>query len=170
MEVILLVAHKLGEAGDIVRVANGYAKNYLFPKLIAVIANENNKKNVNDQKLSLKKASEDLFEQTKALHSQIINYEAPNFIKQASDDNKLFGSVTRRDIANVIAEKYPNFTYENVVLDNPLKYIGIHKIFISLHHKLPRIELIINIARSEQEATNAKNKFLAASQEDKKAD
>jgi large subunit ribosomal protein L9 len=165
MEVILLSAHSLGEAGQIVRVANGYAKNYLFPKRIAVVANEANKQNVEDRKLSLQKASDELFTEAQALHAEISNYQAPTFIKQAADDNKLFGSVTKRDIATVIAAQYPRFTHESVVLNNPLKYTGIYKVLLSLHHKLPKIELLINIARSEQEATNAKNKFLAEQQE-----
>lgn len=161
MEVILLSAHNLGEAGDVVRVANGYARNYLFPKKIAVVANEQNKEDVKNRKKALEKASEEFLAQTKILHNEISNYQMPNFIRQAGDDNKLFGSVAKRDIASLIAEKYPSFNHEHVILNNPLKYIGIHKVAISLHHKLPNLYLLVNVARSEQEAINAKNKFLA---------
>jgi len=165
MEVILLLAHNLGEAGDVVKVANGYARNYLFPNKIAVLANERNKEDVQNRKLSLEKASEDLLSELRIVQEQMADYQLPDFIRQAGDDNKLFGSVTRKDIASKIAEKHASFSYDNVHLDSPIKYIGIHKVTLSLHHKLPKLTILVNIARSEQEAITAKNKFLAENQE-----
>jgi large subunit ribosomal protein L9 len=159
MEVILLSDHSLGEAGKILKVANGFAKNYLIPKRIAIPATQENKDYFVEKKQMIDQNNEELLHRAQELLASMVHYKLPNFIRHASDDNKLFGSVSKRDIASLIAEDFPSITHENILLANPLKTLGVFKVLISVHPKLKAIELIANIARSEQEAAVALDRF-----------
>jgi len=147
MEVILLSDHSLGEAGKILKVANGFAKNYLIPKRIAIPATQENKDYFVEKKQIIDQNNEELLHRAQELLASMEHYKLPNFIRHASDDSKLFGSVSKRDIASLIAEDFPSITHENI------------KVLISVHPKLKAIELIANIARSEQEAAVALDRF-----------
>lgn len=166
MQVILLKhLRKRGKISDVIDVKPGYARNYLLSHNIAIRATEENKLLIENQKHSLeeknaaaKTSAEDL---TKEISSKEII-----FIKQASEDGHLFGSVTNKDIAHKLSEILPHkVSHSSVMLPASIKTIGIFPVEIELHAEVITNVLIV-IARSETQAIEAiKNYKIANSAE-----
>ncbi len=122
----------LGDMGTIVEVKNGYGRNYLLPRNLAVDANPKNIKEFEHQKKiilskakKVKQSAEDLAEQISKLS---IIIEA-----QAGEEDKLFGSVTSKDIAEAIAQQGVKVDKRKVLLEEPIKRIGIHEVTVKVH-------------------------------------
>ena len=150
MEVILLEKiKKLGDVGNLVHVKDGYARNYLFAKNKALRATKENKEKFQAQK--------DLIEKNNAEKKKIAlqNFEKINnktlpIIRQAGDDGRLYGSVTNKDIANILLSNFNiNLSIENVILHNKIKEIGLHNVNLALHADV-EVTIKINVARSEE--------------------
>ncbi|MCF8462599.1 MAG: 50S ribosomal protein L9 [Rickettsiaceae bacterium] len=153
MEIVLLKdCFNLGKFGDLVKVAPGYARNYLIPKKIAVAATAESKEYIASKKQELAELNANLKAQAQTILDHLMNYNLPAFIRQSADDNKLFGSVTKRDIAAVIAADFPSIAVENILLMNPIKNLGVYRVSILVHPELSKHELKVIIARSEEEA------------------
>jgi len=152
MYVILLErVEKLGAMGDVVRVKDGYARNYLLPKGKALRSNEANRKVFEAQREVLEARNAERKSQAEA---QAGNIDGKTFvvIRQAGESGQLYGSVSTRDIADIInAETGASISRNQVVLETPVKTIGLTQVKISLHPEVPTT-ITLNVARSEDEA------------------
>ncbi|HLH10129.1 MAG TPA: 50S ribosomal protein L9 [Terriglobales bacterium] len=124
MEVILKEdVPKLGARGDVVKVAEGYGRNYLLPKKLAIEANAGNKNVIEQMKAAaIRRAQKDKAD-AEALAQQLANVSL-SFTRRAGEHDQLFGSVTSSDIAAELEKKGFNIDRRKIVLDEPLKTIG----------------------------------------------
>ena len=152
MKIILLEKiEKLGSLGDQVEVKNGYARNYLLPTGKALRATEENIKYFEEKASDLKKKNDkDVKEANKFLDK--ITEKTFVVIRQAGENGQLFGSVTTRDIANLLKDNGIDQIKKNQVsLLEPIKALGIVDVKVNLHAEVSTI-IKINIARTEEEA------------------
>ncbi|MFQ5964843.1 MAG: 50S ribosomal protein L9 [Candidatus Scalinduaceae bacterium] len=134
---ILLVKEiqKLGKIGDIVNVANGYARNYLLPKKFAIIATPGS---IEQAKLLRKKQEEKLkdeIEKLQALAKEISNVSCTITVK-TNKEGKLFGSITAHHIANVLSEKGFEVDENMVILETPIKKCDLYNVTVVLHPEI----------------------------------
>ncbi len=155
MEVILLKSYqKLGKFGQIVDVARGYFRNYLHGNDIAMLATKSNIEIFEKQKAELevnnlrtKKRSEEIAEK--------INGAIFSFVKQCGDDGRLYGSLSIKEVAKEIKDKFNiEVKSNNIKFAEPVKVTKIYKAFLSLHNEVS-IEILLNVARTESEASEA---------------
>ncbi|MBH20647.1 MAG: 50S ribosomal protein L9 [Rhodobiaceae bacterium] len=152
MKIILLEKiEKLGQLGDVVNVKNGYARNFLLPKAKALRATDDNLKYFESKSVEIRKKNDKEMASAAKL-SGSINNKTFVVIRQAGENGQLFGSVTTRDIANILSDDgIPEITRNQVSLVEPIKALGIVDVRIDLH---PEVSVIIklNIARTTEEA------------------
>ena len=151
MEIILLErVEKLGAIGDVVKVKDGFARNYLLPNKKALRANEANRKlfETNRAKIEEDNASR-RSEAEKASGS--VDGKTVKLIRQASNTGQLYGSVSARDIVEALETEGAKVTKSQVVLDRPIKAIGVHDVRIALHPEV-NVTVKVNVARSPEEA------------------
>jgi large subunit ribosomal protein L9 len=151
MEVILLErVAKLGQMGEIVRVKDGYARNFLLPRGKALRATENNKKHFDGQRAQLETRNLERKSEAAAV-AEKLNGQVFVILRQAGESGQLYGSVAPRDISD--AATAGGFTVERgqIVLNTPIKTLGLHKVPVHLH---PEVDIVIevNVARSADEA------------------
>ena len=151
MEVILLErVEKLGGIGDVVKVKNGFARNYLLPNKKALRANEANRKLFETNRKQIEQENADKrAEAEKAAKG--VDGKAVQLIRQASNTGQLYGSVSARDIVEALDAEGAKVTKSQVVLDRPIKAIGVHEIKIALHPEVA-VMVKVNVARSPEEA------------------
>ncbi len=151
MQVILLErVAKLGQMGEVVKVKEGYARNFLLPQGKALRASEANIKAFEAQKVQLEANNAE----TKAEAQKVadkLDGETFVVIRSASDAGALYGSVTTRDAADAATEAGFTLDRKQVVLGAPIKDLGLHDVVVVLH---PEVEatITLNIARSVEEA------------------
>lgn len=151
MEVILLErVEKLGAIGDVVKVKNGFARNYLLPNKKALRANESNRKLFETNRA---KIEEDNAEKRTAAEKAAsgVDGKSVQLIRQASNTGQLYGSVSARDIAEALEGVGAKVAKGQVVLDRPIKALGVHDIKIALHPEVA-VMVKVNVARSPEEA------------------
>ena len=151
MEVILLErVEKLGAIGDVVRVKDGFARNFLLPNKKALRANDANRKlfETNRARIEEDNASR-RSEAEKA--SKGVDGKTVKLIRQASNTGQLYGSVSARDIVDALAGEGAHVTKSQVVLARPIKAIGMHDVKIALHPEVS-VNVHVNVARSPEEA------------------
>lgn len=151
MDVILLERiEKLGQMGDVVSVKPGFARNYLLPQKKAMRATENNRNSFDGQRAQLETVN---LEQRGEAESVATKLDGLAFVvvRQASDNDQLYGSVTVRNVAQAITDA--GFTVESkqVQLARPIKTVGMHDVIVKLH---PEVSVTVraNVARSDEEA------------------
>ena len=133
MEVILRQSvEKLGSPGDVVKVSNGYARNYLLPRGIAVIATEGNKKQIEAQRQRLE-AAEDARRDQAASQATTLEQVSLTFSARVGDEGKLFGSVTSSDIVQQLEALGHKIEKRQVDLHEPIKALGVYRVPIRLH-------------------------------------
>ena len=155
MEVILLESFdRLGQIGDIVNVKNGFARNYLIPQKKALRANKENKEKFLKIKNDLLEKNKKIVEESKLILKKIENKDIV-FIRNASDNGQLYGSVSPKDIANYFNEKKIGIKPSNVNLHTSIKKIGIYDLNVKLHANVG-CNLKINVATSEENAKKQK--------------
>ena len=166
MDVILLErVGKLGKMGDTVRVRDGYARNYLLPEGKALRASEANKARFEREREQLEKRNLELKTDAQSV-ADLLEGKTFAIIRQAGETGQLYGSVSTRDIAEVVAAEGYKVSRQNIVLHVPIKTIGLHKVPVSLHSEV-EVEITINIARSPQEAERqARGEELNTREED----
>ena len=133
MKVILRKDNEpLGKTGDIIEVKRGYARNYLIPKGIALLANEKNLRRLEeDQKrMSFKKDRDKVNAEKLAAELAKVSCTAS---VQVGEENRVFGSVTSQDIAALLKEKGHDIDRRKIILDEPIKALGIYDVPIKLH-------------------------------------
>ena len=132
MEVILLKEHEsLGEIGDIVKVKPGYARNFLFPKGIAVRPSKQNVALAKEQKKTLQKRADRESKANQELAGELAKVEISIEVEVGEED-KMFGSVTNLDIHKALTEKDINIERQSILLDQPIKELGVHNVPIKL--------------------------------------
>ncbi|MEM9725042.1 MAG: 50S ribosomal protein L9 [Pseudomonadota bacterium] len=151
MEVVLLERiEKLGQMGDVVRVKNGYARNYLLPQSKALRATKENLARFEEQRAQLEARNLELKKEAAAV-AEKLDGEAFVVIRSASEAGNLFGSVTARDIADAATGGGFTVDRRQIALDKPVKELGLHPIRVVLHPEVDAT-IKINVARSEEEA------------------
>jgi large subunit ribosomal protein L9 len=151
MDVILLErVEKLGAIGDVVKVKDGFARNYLLPNKKALRANEANRKvfEANRAKIEEDNASRRTDAEKSA---KDVDGKTVQLIRQASNTGQLYGSVSARDIVELLDAEGAKVTKSQVVLDRPIKALGIHEVKIALHPEVA-VTVKVNVARSPEEA------------------
>jgi large subunit ribosomal protein L9 len=151
MDVILLERiEKLGTIGDVVKVKNGYARNFLLPRGKALRANESNRKvfEANREKIEATNAERRSGAETEA---QKVDGAKVQLIRQASNVGHLYGSVTARDLAEALEASGHKVAKNQIVLDKPIKSIGVQEVKIQLHPEVS-VTITVNVARSPEEA------------------
>lgn len=151
MDVILLErVEKLGQIGDVVSVKNGFARNFLLPRNKALRANAANKKLFEANRAQIE-ADNAKRRETATADATGIDGKTITLIRQASNTGQLYGSVSARDLAELLAEDGAKVAKSQIVLDRPIKTIGLHEIKIALHPEVS-VTIKVNVARSPEEA------------------
>jgi large subunit ribosomal protein L9 len=151
MEVILLERiGKLGQMGDVVKVKDGYARNFLLARGKALRATSDNKSKFEGMKVELKQKSDEAKGVAGQLASK-VDGKTYVVIRQASETGQLFGSVSTRDIASLISAGGDEVNRSAVVLNAPIKTIGAYKVPLDLHPDV-EVSVTVTVARSEAEA------------------
>jgi large subunit ribosomal protein L9 len=151
MHVILLERiGRLGQMGDVVRVRDGYARNFLLPQGKALRATEENRKHFEAQRVHLEARNLELKTEAEAVAKRL---DGQSFvaIRQAGDTGQLYGSVSTRDIAEVVTASGFAIDRRQVLLDRPIKALGLHELKLQLHPEVT-VSATLNVARSEDEA------------------
>ncbi len=151
MQVILLErVAKLGQMGDVVKVREGYARNFLLPQGKALRASEANLQAFESQKAQLEARNLETRKEAEALAGK-LDGTSHVVIRSASEAGALYGSVTPRDIADVLAEAGFTVERKQIVLHEPIKALGLHEVGVALHPEVD-VAVTINVARSTEEA------------------
>jgi large subunit ribosomal protein L9 len=151
MQVILLErVEKLGQMGDEVKVKDGFARNYLLPMKKALRATKANREYFQTQKTQLETRNLERKSEAQKIAEKL---EGQSFVllRQAGDRGQLYGSVSPRDIADIITGGGFSVARTQIPLDKAIKDIGLHDIAVVLHPEV-RVKVTINVARTEDEA------------------
>ncbi len=167
MEVILLErVDKLGALGDTVRVKNGYARNYLLPSGKALRATPANREKFEADRTAIEAKNEER-RLAAATDSEKLDGQSYVVIRQAGESGQLYGSVSTRDIAAAASDGGIPVKRNNVLLDAPIKTIGLYTVRVSLHPEVI-VEVSINVARTEDEAeAQARGEVLIGTQSER---
>ncbi len=151
MQIILLERiGRLGQMGDVVTVKDGFARNFLLPQGKALRATEANRKRFERDRAQLEARDLELKSEAQAVQGK-LGGKSFIVIRQAGDTGQLYGSVSTRDIAAAVTEGGFSIERRQVMLDRPIKTLGLHEVRVQLHAEVePRIT--VNIARSPDEA------------------
>jgi large subunit ribosomal protein L9 len=151
MQVILLQRiGRLGQMGDIVNVKDGYARNFLLPQKKALRATEDNRKHFESQRAQLEANNLELKKEAEAV-SEKLDKKVFVAIRSAGDTGQLYGSVATRDIAEVVTAGGFTIDRRQVILERPIKNLGLHPVRVALHPEVV-VTVSLNVARSEDEA------------------
>ena len=151
MEVILLErVEKLGQIGDVVTVKNGFARNFLLPNKKALRANESNKKLFEANRAKIEADNADRRGDAEKA-AKDVDGKTVQLIRQASNTGQLYGSVSARDIVEALEAEGAKVSKSQVVLDRPIKAIGVHEVRVVLHPEVTS-SVKVNVARSPEEA------------------
>jgi large subunit ribosomal protein L9 len=152
MQVILLErVPRLGQMGDVVRVRDGFARNFLLPQGKALRATKENAKRFDAERAQLEARNLDRKNEAGDVAAKL---DGKSFVvvRQAGETGQLYGSVNARDVADILTAGGFSVGRSQVVLNQPIKTIGLHTVVIAVH---PEVEakVTINVARSEDEAS-----------------
>jgi large subunit ribosomal protein L9 len=151
MEVILLErVGKLGQMGEVVRVKDGYARNFLLPQGKALRATKDNRGKFEGMKVQLEARNLEMKTEAEKISGK-LNGKSFIVLRQASESGQLFGSVSARDIATLLVDGGFTVARNQVALHAPIKMIGMHTVPIALHPEV-EVTVTINVARNADEA------------------
>jgi large subunit ribosomal protein L9 len=166
MKVVLLErVEKLGAIGDVVSVKDGFARNFLLPRSKALRATSANMKVFEAQRAQIEARNAEARAQAETV-AQELDGQTYVLIRQAGDGGQLYGSVSGRDVADAIRAAGGKADRSQVILDRPIKTLGVHEVKVRLHAEVA-VTVKINIARSQDEAERqARGENVIASQFD----
>ncbi len=148
MEIILREdVEKLGNRGDVVKVAAGYARNFLLPKKMAVPATDANKKIVEQEKQAHLRREAKLAGESQEL-ANLLSAVTLTIARKAGENDQLFGSVTAADIADGLAAQKFSIERRKISLDEPIRTLGEHKVQLKLHREITA-EITVNVTKEE---------------------
>jgi large subunit ribosomal protein L9 len=142
--------NSLGKLGDVVKVKDGYARNYLLPQGKAIRATKDNLENFSKEKSKREADNENNKKVAQKLSESLIDLSIV-ILRPASETGQLYGSVSTRNIADSISKKDFSIMHKQVILEKPVKELGIQKINISLHPEVI-VSINLNVARTMEEA------------------
>jgi large subunit ribosomal protein L9 len=156
MEVILRdEIEKLGNRGDVVNVAKGYARNYLLPKRLAVPATAANKKIIEQERQAYLRREATVISEAQEL-AKLMENVSVTIAHKAGEQEQLFGSVTTRNIADALAKQNYSVDHRKIQLDEPIKQLGEYKVVVKIHREVP-VEVTVHvIAEGQPEAAAEK--------------
>ncbi len=137
----------LGNIGDIVKVAPGYARNYLIPKGYALLANEKNTKAMEHAKRQLEYKKNKVLEQARAIAAK-IDAITLNLVHQAGEEGKLFGSVTNMELAEKLIAQGIEIDRKKIALAEPIKQLGEYSVTVKVH---PEVAAAFKVVVSKPE-------------------
>ncbi len=166
MEVVLLERiEKLGQMGDVVQVKDGFARNFLLPRGKALRANKANLVRFETERAQLEARNLELKTEAGAVHDKLDGVSII-IIRQAGDSGQLYGSVSPRDVAQGLTEDGFSVERGQVVLDAPIKTLGLHNVSVKLHPEVTST-VVVNVARTQEEAeAQARGEDINALDED----
>ena len=151
MQVVLLErVEKLGQMGEVVRVKDGYARNFLLPRKKALRATKENMVRFEEQRAQLEARNLELRSEAEKVQSKITGLVIV-VLRQAGDTGQLYGSVTTRDISDGVTAGGFSVNRNQVALEHPIKTIGLHQVRVALHPEVIST-VTVNVARSDEEA------------------
>ena len=151
MEVILLErVAKLGQMGEVVRVKDGFARNFLLPQGKALRATKDNRTKFEGMKVQLETRNLELKGDADKIAAKL---DGQSYVvqRQASETGQLFGSVSARDIADILSNAGFTVTRNQIALHAPIKMVGLHKVPVALHPEV-EVTVTVNVARNADEA------------------
>jgi large subunit ribosomal protein L9 len=151
MEVILLErVAKLGQIGDTVKVKDGFARNFLLPNGKALRATEANKKKFEGMKAQIEAQNLERKTEAEAVAKK-VDGKSVILVRQAGETGQLYGSVSTRDIADALTKDGVSVERRQIVLNSPIKTIGLHVLPVALHPEV-EVKITVNVARTPDEA------------------
>jgi large subunit ribosomal protein L9 len=151
MQVILLQRiGRLGQMGDVVNVKDGFARNFLLPQKKALRATEENRKRFESERKQLEANNLEQKTEAEAIAAKLAG-KTFTAIRSAGDTGQLYGSVSTRDIAEVVTAGGFTVDRRQVVMEHPIKTLGLHEVSVALHPEVV-VKVSLNVARSEDEA------------------
>ena len=151
MKVVLLErVSSLGAIGDVVTVKDGYARNFLLPRAKALRATASNLKSFEGQRAQIEERNADN-RQDAQRRGDRIDGQSYILIRQAGESGQLYGSVSGRDVAEAMEAEGARVQRGQIVLDRPIKTLGVHDVKVQLHAEV-EVTVHINVARSADEA------------------
>ncbi len=168
MKVILLKRVKgLGEVAQEVNVKPGYGRNFLIPQNVAVRSTAENQEVIKARKAELEEQNKEAIKLAKEASLKIAGKDI-TYIKQSADDGRLFGSVSAKEIAKEVQTLCGvEISHSSILLNNPIKSIGIYEVSISIHADVT-CNILVNIARSESQANDAIKEYKSAAEKESK--
>ena len=167
MQVILLErVEKLGQMGQVVKVKDGFARNFLLPRKKALRATKANIAHFEEQKAQLEARNLTLKKEAEGVSTKLDKQKFV-ILRQAGESGMLYGSVSTRDIADAISAGGFSVDRSQVILDKPIKTLGMHDVKVVLHPEV-RVDVTMNVARTADEAerqAKGENIALTAAQE-----
>src|SRR5690606_5975271 len=153
MQIILLERiENLGHIGDVVTVRDGYARNFLLPKKKALRATEANRARFEAERKEIEARNLKLRQEAEAVAKTMDNASC-TIIRQAGETGQLYGSVSSRNVADALVAAGYNIDRSQVVLNKPIKTLGVHQVKVSLHPDVA-VMVTVNVARTEAEAAD----------------
>ena len=182
MQVILLERiEKLGQIGDVVTVRPGFARNFLFPHQKAVRATKDNVANFEKRKAQIEATNLKQKQEAEKIAAKVEKLSIV-ILRQASESGTLYGSVSSKDIAEMVTAEGCSITRQQVELPAPVKVVGLHPAFVILHPEV-KVEITLNVAQTKEEAksqlknpdaakkeTEAKKEVAAATKREEKVE
>ncbi len=151
MQVILLERiGRLGQMGDVVKVKDGFARNFLLPQGKALRATSDNRADFEKRRVQLEARNLELKGEAEKVAGTLTG-KSFVAIRSAGDTGQLYGSVSTRDMAEVISEGGFSIDKRQVIIEKPIKTLGMHAIKVQLHPEV-LVKVTMNVARSEEEA------------------
>lgn len=151
MQVILLERiGRLGQMGDVVSVKDGYARNFLLPRGKALRATRENMEEFQSRRVQLEARNLELKKEAELVAGKLDGRQFIT-IRQAGDTGQLYGSVSTRDISDLVSAGGVSTDRRQVVLERPIKSLGLHEVKLALHPEV-QVRVVVNVARSEEEA------------------
>ena len=151
MEVILLERiARLGQMGDVVRVRDGYARNFLLPQGKALRSNEASRKRFEADRVQLEARNLERKSEAEQVATKLAG-QSFIVVRQAAETGQLYGSVSARDLAEIMAAQGSNISRSQIAINPPIKTIGMHEVRLILHPEVDT-RITVNVARSEDEA------------------
>ena len=139
---------KLGTRGQLVKVAPGYARNFLLPNKMAVAATDSNKKIVEQERQAYLRREAKVEGEAKDL-GKMLGAVAITIRQKAGENDQLFGSVTSKDIAEALEAQGYTIERRKIALEEPLKTLGEFKVPVKLHREVT-VEITVNVAKEEE--------------------
>lgn len=151
MQVVLLErVEKLGQMGEVVKVKDGFARNFLLPRKKALRATKENIARFEKEKAQLEARNLTAKKEAEGVASKLDKQKFV-ILRQAGETGMMYGSVSTRDIADAVSAGGFSVNRNQVILDKPMKSLGLHEIKIALHPEI-RVGITINVARTAEEA------------------